>query len=1197
MFFLLAIFFILSLTGTSSAVQVTEIMYQPQKDEALYEFIEIYNETSSRRDIAGWAFVKGIDFTFPEATIMEPKSYLVIARNPQAIMGKYKIKNVVGPFAGELKNTSGRIVLADLAGGAMIDVKYNSNGAWPIAPGGTGHSLAKISPRLNPNQPANWRASLEMGGTPGKGNGFGLRKTSDKAAINEVFANTTGRGGGKQFIELYNPLAKPIDISGYWLSNAPDNLKLYQIPQKTVLPAKGYILFKNLRFTLNPTGGKVFFTNPNGKMVVDAVTFDETPAAMSQGRYPDGTEDWYYMAPSPTTGNAVEVNTNVVVNEIMYHPPTDDDGDEYIELYNRGKKRVDISGWRFSRGISFAFPKGTTIPAEGYLVVAKDRDRLIAKYKLPPSLVVGNYTGTLSNGGEKVRLRDDIGNKVDEVCYYDGGHWSKYADGYGSSLELIDPHHDNDNYQTWAPSDETKKAEWTHFSYSGKYRGFYGGYRGGSELHLHLLGAGEMLIDDISLTCSQSGAWGAVGVKRSKGTETIKHGSFESGLGNWALLGNHVQSHIIDADKKKGAKCLKIVATGRGDTSPNHIEQTISTPIRGNTKCTISFWAKWQGGSNLLVTRCIDNQIPETHRIPIPELTGTPGKKNSVAKSNLGPIFKQTKHHPVIPNASDTVYITTHVSDPDGVKSVTLFYQADTGRNYMKTPMYDDGKHRDGEPSDGIYGGVIVPKQFMSQTVAFYIEARDAKRKAHTFPTDINHPCLFRVEGRRPMAKFPTYRLILTAADDRKLRQRPSLSNEPLNCTFIFNERDVYYNVKCRYIGSPFGRGGGGYRGYKVAFNADEKLHGVKRQARFDRNDRNYNERIAYRLQRQMRLPTCQQEWVYVFFNGRSEGVMEDILPPNKRYLEIFYPNDDDGQLFEVDDRFVFHSSYGGYSRYSQERFTHVDARFDWMNTDDKDVYRWNYEIRNHDREDDYTHLIEMLKALNKTPSKDYEAAVDNITNVDQWLRLMAARTVIADWDFFGASRGKNAYLYRPKGTGKWEILGWDSELTFQNVGMSIWSSFQAIRRFQQSPKHQHLYYSYIQELLDKYFTSAALAPWIQHYNSIIGGMYPYGMRSFVEGRNRYLRRIIPKATVRITTNGGKPIRVKGNKVELAGTAAVQTRWVRVSNKDYYLDWTGATSWQISLPLKPGKNSLTLAFLDYDKKLVGKDSIQVTVQP
>ena len=80
--------------------------------------------------------------------------------------------------------------------------------------------------------------------------------------------------------------------------------------------------------------------------------------------------------------------------------------------------------------------------------------------------ILGNYDGQLSNSDEKIRLRDAYGNIADEVHYYESGRWPKYADGYGSSLELIDPRQDNNNSQAWAPSDETGKSAWTFFTYT-----------------------------------------------------------------------------------------------------------------------------------------------------------------------------------------------------------------------------------------------------------------------------------------------------------------------------------------------------------------------------------------------------------------------------------------------------------------------------------------------------------------------------------------------------------------------------------------------------------------------------------------------------------------------------------------------------------------------------------------------------------
>ena len=51
---------------------------------------------------------------------------------------------------------------------------------------------------------------------------------------------------------------------------------------------------------------------------------------------------------------------DVAVNEIHYHPASDDPRDEFIELHDRGSEWVDLSGWSFSRGVLFA--RGTIVP-------------------------------------------------------------------------------------------------------------------------------------------------------------------------------------------------------------------------------------------------------------------------------------------------------------------------------------------------------------------------------------------------------------------------------------------------------------------------------------------------------------------------------------------------------------------------------------------------------------------------------------------------------------------------------------------------------------------------------------------------------------------------------------------------------------------------------------------------------------------
>src|SRR5712691_5675878 len=89
---------------------------------------------------------------------------------------------------------------------------------------------------------------------------------------------------------------------------------------------------------------------------------------------------------------------NVVINEIMYHASSQNVGDEWVELYNRGAAPVDLGGWRFGKGIDYTFAPGASLDAGGYLVVARDPARFQLKY---PSVanVVGGYTGQFGNNG------------------------------------------------------------------------------------------------------------------------------------------------------------------------------------------------------------------------------------------------------------------------------------------------------------------------------------------------------------------------------------------------------------------------------------------------------------------------------------------------------------------------------------------------------------------------------------------------------------------------------------------------------------------------------------------------------------------------------------------------------------------------------------------------------------------------------
>src|SRR5262245_40778317 len=85
---------------------------------------------------------------------------------------------------------------------------------------------------------------------------------------------------------------------------------------------------------------------------------------------------------------------DVVINEVFYHAPDDLDDLQFVELHNTGDKAVDLTGWKFTRGVQYTFPANTGIEANGYLVVCKSRERFKKVYGFDAA---GPFEGSLSH--------------------------------------------------------------------------------------------------------------------------------------------------------------------------------------------------------------------------------------------------------------------------------------------------------------------------------------------------------------------------------------------------------------------------------------------------------------------------------------------------------------------------------------------------------------------------------------------------------------------------------------------------------------------------------------------------------------------------------------------------------------------------------------------------------------------------------
>lgn len=149
-----------------------------------------------------------------------------------------------------------------------------------------------------------------------------------------------------------------------------------------------------------------------------------------------------------TVGSA---SPRIVISEIHYRPSSGGTSREFIEILNTGSTAADLSLWRFE-GIGFIIPFGTRLAPGARLVIANNDNPAAFAAAYPTVIVNGYFSGSLDNGGERIRLLDREGNTVCSVHYRDQSPWPTTPDGGGPSLELVPGAVDPTLASHWQPS-------------------------------------------------------------------------------------------------------------------------------------------------------------------------------------------------------------------------------------------------------------------------------------------------------------------------------------------------------------------------------------------------------------------------------------------------------------------------------------------------------------------------------------------------------------------------------------------------------------------------------------------------------------------------------------------------------------------------------------------------------------------------
>jgi len=177
---------------------------------------------------------------------------------------------------------------------------------------------------------------------------------SPQIRINEVLASNQTLNNDPQFgefsdwIELYNSTYGVVNLSGYYVTDDPDEPLKWRIPDGTLIPGGGFLLLwadgrntgLHTSFRLDKEGEQLRLYTPEG-VLVDTLSFGTQQDEMSYGRLGnDPSQCTFFSPPSPGAMNNPQNSVSVTPQPIPSIPGGFYQGTQVLRFGNAGQ--IDI---------------------------------------------------------------------------------------------------------------------------------------------------------------------------------------------------------------------------------------------------------------------------------------------------------------------------------------------------------------------------------------------------------------------------------------------------------------------------------------------------------------------------------------------------------------------------------------------------------------------------------------------------------------------------------------------------------------------------------------------------------------------------------------------------------------------------------------------------------------------------------------
>ncbi len=423
-------------TPLAGDVLINEFMADPSPVVGLpeVEFVEIYNKSNKVFNVSGWKLGDNATFGTITSGWLLPNQYLVLCPNANVA----EFTNAVGVTSfPSLNNAADDIVIQDNTGVQLDKISYTDAWYQNTAKKDGGWTIERINPNEPCSQASNWKASTAVaGGTPGAQN-----------SVHDV-----------------TPDSQAAQIAGInILSTNQIEVVFNKMVDSTSL--------KNAAITVNPT------LTENNRTIASIHV-----ASFSMDFVENFAEGQFYTLSIPSVvdcwGNTGDVSAtfvlpsqpdsgDVVINEILVNPITG--GSDFVELYNKSDKLLDIKNWKIARIYNGVVTDYKTITnsrllhPKDYLVVTADSNFVMSNYPatIPNKFyaltlpTLSNDTGSVVLTYDKFVFMDTIAVVLDQLVYSSKWHFKLIDDNKGKTLERLDPNRPTQDASNWHTAAES----------------------------------------------------------------------------------------------------------------------------------------------------------------------------------------------------------------------------------------------------------------------------------------------------------------------------------------------------------------------------------------------------------------------------------------------------------------------------------------------------------------------------------------------------------------------------------------------------------------------------------------------------------------------------------------------------------------------------------------------------------------------